>query len=375
MSKSFRVGLLTGGGDCPGLNAVIRAVTKSLILQHNAEVLGFEDGFLGLIEQRMRPLSYQDVSGILTRGGTILGTSNKANPFSFFKRGGADVSPEVVKYCARTLGLDAIVVIGGDGTMTIANGLAERGLNMIGVPKTIDNDLVGTDRTFGFSTAVEIATDALDRLQTTGQSHHRVMILETMGRYAGWIALHAGVAGGADVILIPEIPFSFDEVVRVCREREMGGQRFTLICVAEGARLMDGQMVVREEIADSPDPIRLGGIGKVLENELKLHLRSEIRTTILGHMQRGGTPNPYDRNLATEFGAYAAALAAQGQFGRLVALQNSKLTSVPFSDVAGKTRTVPLDAPMLAAALTVGTSFGSPVFDTSFSMTAHSLEG
>ena len=375
MSKSFRVGLLTGGGDCPGLNAVIRAVTKSLILQHNAEVLGFEDGFLGLIEQRMRPLSYQDVSGILTRGGTILGTSNKANPFSYYKRGGADVSAEVVKYCARTLGLDALVVIGGDGTMTIANGLAERGLNMIGVPKTIDNDLVGTDRTFGFSTAVEIATDALDRLQTTGQSHHRVMILETMGRYAGWIALHAGVAGGADVILIPEIPFSFDEVVRVCREREMGGQRFTLICVAEGARLMDGQMVVREEIADSPDPIRLGGIGKVLENELKLHLRSEIRTTILGHMQRGGTPNPYDRNLATEFGAYAAALAAQGQFGRLVALQNSKLTSVPFSDVAGKTRTVPLDAPMLAAALTVGTSFGSPVFDTSFSMTAHSLEG
>ncbi len=373
MSKALRVGLLTGGGDCPGLNAVIRAVTKSLILQHNAEVLGFEDGFLGLIEQRMRPLSYSDVSGILTRGGTILGTSNKANPFSFFKRGGADVSPEVVKYCARTLGLDAIVVIGGDGTMTIANGLAERGLNMVGVPKTIDNDLVGTDRTFGFSTAVAIATEALDRLHTTAQSHHRVMILETMGRYAGWIALYAGVAGGADVILIPEIPFSFQEVVRVCREREMGGQRFTLICVAEGARLRDGQMVVREEIEDSPDPIRLGGIGKVLENELKNHLRSEIRTTILGHMQRGGTPNAYDRNLATAFGAYAARLVAERQFGQMVALQDGRLASLPFTEVAGKTRTVPANAPMVASALAVGTSFGSPDQQADFGMTASAM--
>ena len=200
-------------------------VTKSLILQHNAEVLGFEDGFLGLIEQRMRPLSYGDVSGILTRGGTILGTSNKANPFNFYKRGGADVSPEVVKYCTRTLGLDAIVVIGGDGTMTIADGLAQRGLNLVGVPKTIDNDLVGTDRTFGFSTATAIATEALDRLHTTAQSHHRVMILETMGRYAGWIALYAGAAGGADIILIPEIPFDIEKVVAKIRSREAAGRR------------------------------------------------------------------------------------------------------------------------------------------------------
>lgn len=369
MSKSLRVGLLTGGGDCPGLNAVIRAVTKSLILQHNAEVLGFEDGFLGLIEQRMRPLSYSDVSGILTRGGTILGTSNKANPFSFYKRGGADVSPEVVKYCARTLSLDALVVIGGDGTMTIANGLHERGLNLVGVPKTIDNDLVGTDRTFGFSTAVAIATEALDRLHTTAQSHHRVMILETMGRYAGWIALYAGVAGGADVILIPEIPFSVEEVVRVCREREMGGQRFTLICVAEGARMQDGEMVVRENIKESPDPVRLGGISKVLEEELKRHLRSEIRTTILGHMQRGGTPNAYDRNLATAFGAYAAELVAQKQFGRMVALQNSHLASIAFTEIAGKTRTVPPNAPMVASALAVGTSFGARDLSTPFGMT------
>lgn len=359
MSKSLRVGLLTGGGDCPGLNAVIRAVTKSLILQHNAEVLGFEDGFLGLIEQRMRPLSYGDVSGILTRGGTILGTSNKANPFNFYKRGGADVSPEVVKYCTRTLGLDAIVVIGGDGTMTIADGLAQRGLNLVGVPKTIDNDLVGTDRTFGFSTATAIATEALDRLHTTAQSHHRVMILETMGRYAGWIALYAGAAGGADIILIPEIPFTLDEIVRVCREREVGGQRFTLICVAEGARFQDGDLIVRQEIADSPDPIRLGGIGHVLENALRTHIRSEIRTTILGHMQRGGSPNAYDRNLATAFGSYAASMIAQGQYGRMVALNGGRLTSVAFADIAGKTRTVPPDAPMMAAALSVGTSFGA----------------
>ena len=361
MSRSLRVGLLTGGGDCPGLNAVIRAVTKSLILQHNAEVFGFQDGFLGLIEQRMQQLSYVDVSGILTRGGTILGTSNKANPFSYYKRGGADVSNEVVRYCKRTLGLDAIVVIGGDGTMTIADGLQKLGLNLVGVPKTIDNDLVGTDRTFGFSTAAGIATEALDRLHTTAQSHHRVMILETMGRYAGWIALYAGVAGGADVILIPEIEFEIEEIVRVCREREMGGQRFTLICVAEGAKAKDGSRVVREVIADSPDPIRLGGISRWIEAELeKSKMRSEVRTTILGHMQRGGTPNPFDRTLATAFGSYAASMVAEGQFGRMAVLKNSRLDSVPLSDVADKVRTVPLDAPLIASALSVGTSFGIP---------------
>ncbi len=373
MAKALRVGLLTGGGDCPGLNAVIRAVTKSLILQHNAEVIGFEDGFLGLIEQRIRPLSYSDVSGILTRGGTILGTSNKANPFKYFKRGGADVSPEVVKYCARTLSLDAIVVIGGDGTMTIANGLRERGLNLVGVPKTIDNDLIGTDRTFGFSTATAIATEALDRLHTTAQSHHRVMILETMGRYAGWIALYAGVAGGADVILIPEIPFSLEEVIRVCREREVGGQRFTLICVAEGARFRDGEMVVRQQVADSPDPVRLGGISRVIEDALQHHVRSEIRTTILGHMQRGGSPNAYDRNLGTAFGAYAASMVAQGQYGRMVTINGGRLMSIPFAEVAGKTRTVPPDAPMLAAALSVGTSFGAPDLTAIFGAEASAM--
>jgi 6-phosphofructokinase 1 len=357
MAKSLRVGVLTGGGDCPGLNAVIRAVTKSLILQYNAQVVGFEDGFEGLVEERMRSLNYKDVSGILTQGGTILGTSNKANPFNYHRRGGADVSARVIKYC-KTLSLDAIVAIGGDGTMSIAHAFQERGLNMVGVPKTIDNDLVGTDRTFGFDTAVAIATEAIDRLHTTAQSHHRVMIIETMGRYAGWIALYAGAAGGADVILIPEYEYDLDEVVRACRGRESGGQSFTIICVAEGAKPKGGQLSVSDVVEDSPDPIRLGGICKVLERQLEQRIRSEVRTSILGHIQRGGTPTAYDRNLATAFGSYAAAMVAAGEFGRMVALQENRLTSIALSEVANKTRTVPPDAPMVAAALAVGTSFG-----------------
>lgn len=362
MAKRLRVGVLTGGGDCPGLNAVIRSVTKCLILQHEAEVIGIEDGFQGLIEQRIQPLSYRDVSGILTRGGTILGTSNKANPFSYYKRGNADVSAEVKKYC-RSIGLEAIVVIGGDGTMSVANGLDQLGMNLVGVPKTIDNDLMATERTFGFDTAVSIVTEAVDRLHTTAQSHDRIMIVETMGRYAGWIALYAGVAGGADIILIPEIEYEIEDVVRVCRERESGGQHFTIIVIAEGARPAEGELTIEKIIEESPDPVRLGGVGKVLERQLAERVNSEVRTTILGHMQRGGTPSAYDRNLATAFGTYAASMVADGQFGRMVALQQNRLTSVPFAEVANKTRTVPADNPMVAAALAVGTSFGVRDFD------------
>ena len=365
MAKSLRVGVLTGGGDCPGLNAVIRAVTKGLILQYNAEVIGIEDGWQGLIEHRIMPLSYRDVSGILTRGGTILGTNNKANPFAYYKRGNADVSAEVVKYC-KSLGLDAIVVIGGDGTMSAANGLSQMGLKLVGVPKTIDNDLMATERTFGFDTAVSIVTEAIDRLHTTAQSHDRVMIVETMGRYAGWIALYSGVAGGADVILIPEIEYEIDEIVRVCRERESGGQNFTIIAIAEGARAKDAELTVMAHVEESPDPIRLGGVGKVLEAELSRRINSEVRTTILGHMQRGGTPTAYDRNLATAFGTYAAAMVADGQFGRMVSLQENRLTSVPFDEVANQSRSVPPDNPMIAAAIGVGTSFG--IRDYSFRM-------
>ncbi len=362
MRRMLRVGVLTGGGDCPGLNAVIRAVTKSLIVQYGAEVVGFEDGFEGLVEERMRPLTYKDVSGILTRGGTILGTSNKANPFQYFKRGSADVSAQVVKMC-RTIGIDSLIAIGGDGTMSIAHQFQEAGLNVVGVPKTIDNDLVGTNRTFGFDTAVSIATEAIDRLHTTAQSHNRVMIIETMGRYAGWIALYAGVAGGADIILIPELEYDLDEVIRVCQERESSGQSFTIIAIAEGARAKGGQMKVSEVIDDSPDPVRLGGISKVLEQQLERRIRSEVRTSILGHIQRGGTPTAYDRNLATVYGSYAASMVADGQYGRMVALQRSRLTSVPLEEVANKVRTISMDAPMLAAAQAVGTSFGVPNFD------------
>ena len=362
MPASLRVGVLTGGGDCPGLNAVIRAVTKSLILQHHAEVIGIEDGYLGLIERRIRFLTYRDTSGILTRGGTILGSSNIANPFSYYKRGHADVSEEVVAY-AQTIGMDALVVIGGDGTMSIANRLANQGMHVVGVPKTIDNDLMETERTFGFDTAVSIVTEAIDRLHTTAQSHDRVMIVETMGRYAGWIALYAGIAGGADVILIPEIEYDVRDVADVCRRRERGGQHFTIVVIAEGARPQDGDVTVGQVVKHSPDPVRLGGVGKVLESTLSRLVQSEVRTTILGHMQRGGTPTAYDRDLATVFGAYAASLVADGQFGRMVAMQNNRLTSVPFEAVADKTRTVPLDHPMIATAHAVGTSFGVRDFD------------
>lgn len=366
MSKRLRVGVLTGGGDAPGLNAVIRAVSKSLISQHRAEVIGFEDGFLGLIEQRPRPLSFQDVSGILTVGGTILGTSNRADPFRYAKRGGADVSHEVVRYATRTLSLDALVVIGGEGTMGIAGRLHDMGLPCVGVPKTIDNDIYGTERTFGFDTAVGVATEALDRLHTTAQAHQRVMILETMGRYAGWIALYAGVAGGADVILIPEIPYHVDEIARVVRDREMRGRSFTLICVAEGAREVDGELVVQQRIEGRPDPLRLGGVGYQLEAALRERIRSEVRTTVIGHVQRGGTPSAYDRNLATAFGAYAAHLAAAGTHGEMVSLRDNRIQSVPFAEIVDKVRLVPRDAPMVAAALSVGTSFGIPDFPPDF---------
>lgn len=361
MSTNLRVGLLTGGGDCPGLNAVIRAVTKSLIIKHQAQIIGFEDGFEGLIRQRSRRLEYRDVSGILTLGGTILGTSNIANPFRYYGRGGADVSHSVLQYY-HELGLDALVAIGGDGTMTILNQLQEIGLRCVGVPKTIDNDLVGTDRSFGFDTAVAIAAEAIDRLHTTAQSHSRVMIIETMGRNAGWIALYAGVAGGADVILIPEIDYDIDEIVRICREREVGGQNFTLIAIAEGARSRGGS---QEHLAgaDTGGNRRLGGIAHILEDQLRGRIRSQLRTSILGHIQRGGTPTAFDRNLATAFGAYAAAMIVDGQSGRMVTLRDNDLGSIALSEVANKTRTVPLDAPMLAAAVAVGTSVGSKDFD------------
>jgi 6-phosphofructokinase 1 len=355
---SMRVGILTGGGDCPGLNAVIRAVAKSLMTQHDATVIGFEEGFLGFIERRSRPLDWLACSGILNQGGTILGTHNRANPMKYFGAGGADVSDDVAAYY-HELGLDGVIVLGGDGTMSICHDLSHKGMRFIGVPKTIDNDLMNTDRTFGFDTAVSVATDAIDRLQTTGQSHSRIMILETMGRYTGWLALHAGIAGGADLILIPEIPYDIEEVVRVCAERE-SRQRFTIIVVAEGAKPKGGDVTVRELVAGSPDPMRLGGVSGVLRVALEDRLDSEIRTTVLGHVQRGGSPTPFDRVFASNLGAYAASLAASDVWGRMVALKDNRFTSVPLEEVAHQTRFVPRDSTLVATALAVGTSFGDP---------------
>lgn len=353
----MRVGILTGGGDCPGLNAVIRAVARSLIQLDGTEVIGIEQGFLGLIERRVRPLDLRSVADIMATGGTILGTHNKANPFGYFGAGGADVSEAVCAYI-RELGLDAIVVIGGDGSMAIAHQLAAKGIPVVGCPKTIDNDLAHTDRSFGFDTAVAIVTEALDRLQTTGRSHGRVMILETMGRYAGWIALHAGLAGGADIILIPELPYRLDEVARVCRERE-AREHYTIIAIAEGARPEGGQLTVKERIEDSPEPIRLGGVGNVLRTQLEPLVGCEVRTTILGHVQRGGPPTPFDRVLATQYGHAAAQLVAQGRFNRVVVLRGTQIESVPLAEVAGRSRNVPIDHPLLRTAWDTGISTGT----------------
>ena len=349
----MRVGVLTGGGDCPGMNAVIRAVTKSLLRQCQAEVIGIEDGFAGLMEGgRTRTLDWRSVCGILYSGGTLLGTSNRVNPMA------SEVLAKAAMERANALGLDALVAIGGDGTMTIAHGLAERGLRVVGVPKTIDNDIEGCERSFGFDTAVNTVTLALERLQTTGQSHSRVMIAETMGRYAGWIALEAGLAGAADVILLPEIDFDLAAVVAVCKEREQR-QRFTLICVGEGAKPRGGQMTVERLQADSPDPIRLGGVAHVLQKMLQPQLQSEVRATVLGHVQRGGMPTPFDRVLATQFGTEAAQLVLRGDFNRMVTLQGGQLSSVPISQVASRNRRVPLDHPLLLAAQNIGVAFGA----------------
>ncbi len=353
----MHIGILTGGGDCPGLNAVIRAVTLALINECGARVTGIERGFLGLVTRRVRPLDHAAVAGILAQGGTILGTHNRCDPFHYFGAGGADVSHEVLAYARDELELDALVVIGGDGTMAIANRMHELGLPVVGVPKTIDNDLCHTDLSFGFDSAVAVVAEALDRLETTARSHGRVMIAETMGRYAGWIALQGGLAGAADMILLPEIAYRLDTVVEHCHARE-GGEGWTLICVAEGAHPEGGEMTVLQTIADSPDPIRLGGVGAVLQHHLQARLASEVRSTLLGHTQRGGSPTPFDRVLATRFGWHAAELVRRGVFGQMVALQGDAIVAVPLAAVAGCNRPVPAGHPLLDVARGLGVSLG-----------------
>lgn len=362
MSKNLkRVGVLTGGGDCPGLNAVIRAVSKAA-MGGGMKVVGIEDGYLGLIQNRMRVLSNEDVSNILTQGGTILGASNKANPAAYAVPEGdgwviRDVRDQVVEHY-NAAGLDALVVIGGDGTMSGAAQLMDRGLNIVGVPKTIDNDLWGTDITFGHDTAVNTAAEALDKVHTTASSHHRVMVVELMGRYAGWLALNAGVAAGADVILIPEVPFDLDKISAKCVERSKHGKRFTIIAAGEGAKPVGGERFVERVDQTSPDPIRLGGVAKYVADEVEQRTGLESRSIVLGHIQRGGTPTPRDRLLSTQFGYHAFELLRQSRFGRVVVERDGEIGSVPIIEVANKVRTVPIDHILIRAARAIGTSFG-----------------
>ncbi|MCP3920794.1 MAG: 6-phosphofructokinase [bacterium] len=358
-----RIGILTGGGDCPGLNAVIRAVTKDAIY-NGIEVIGIEDGFLGLIEERLRPLTYPDVSDILTTGGTILGSSNKANPARFATGTDAsgrpifeDVSPRCLEV-AKSAGLEALVVVGGDGTMMCAQPFVAAGLSCIGVPKTIDNDIVGTELSFGFLTASHVATEALDRVHTTADSHGRVLVVEVMGRNAGWIALHSGVAGGADVILLPEIPFDMDAVCEKIARRRARGKRSTVICAAEGARPKDGTQIVRTVDPSSPDPIKLGGIAAFVAAEVEARTDVEARHVVLGHTQRGGSPVPADRVVATMFGDGAIELVKAGKRNRMVAMQAGRLTDIAIEESMGGQRLVALDHPLIAAARSVYTSFG-----------------
>jgi phosphofructokinase-like protein len=357
-----RIGMLTGGGDAPGLNAVIRAIVKTAIHDYRWEVIGIRNGFDGLIPpSSAAPLTLNDVRGILPRGGTILGTANRGSPLS--RRVRADGSVEVVDQTPEAiatleeLGIDALIVIGGDGTLNIGHELAKRGVPIVGVPKTIDNDLPETDQTFGFDTAVLTATEAIDKLHTTAESHHRVMVIEVMGRDTGWIAIHAGIAGGADVILIPEIPFQVRKILDKIGERDRAGRHFSIVVVAEGARPVGGgQFYIRPK--DELSLGRLGGIGEWLTNILATSSGHECRCTVLGHLQRGGTPTAYDRVLASRYGAAAARAVAEGQFNHMVALKGNEICTVPLESCAGRIRSVPPDGELVQTARGLGISLG-----------------
>ncbi|MDP3132129.1 MAG: ATP-dependent 6-phosphofructokinase [Burkholderiaceae bacterium] len=347
----MKVGLLTGGGDCPGLNAVIRAVTRSLLRHCATEVIGIQDGFAGLMECRTQPLTWENVGELVGVGGTILGTTNRLNPLS------SESATAQAMANVQALGLDALVAIGGDGTLTIAHGLAQRGLKVVGVPKTIDNDIEGCERSFGFDTAVATVTDALERVHTTGHSHGRVMIVETMGRHAGWIALEAGIAGSANIILLPEIDYDIARVAAVCRQRE-SKERFTLICMGEGAKPVGGAITWDVPAPGDTGQRRLGGVAMQLRDQLQPLLGSEVRATVLGHVQRGGSPTPFDRVLSSQYGVHAAELVAAGQFGRVVTLTRGALGNIALSRVAAQNRRVQADEPLLHTARQLGVSLG-----------------
>lgn len=337
--KPKKIGILTAGGDCPGLNAAIRGVGKTAIVDYGMEVIGFTAGYTGLIEKEYIPLKESNLSGILTLGGTILGTSRE-KPYKFVNEGDSE-KPELIKQNYHELGLDAIVCIGGNGTMKTAARLQEEGMNVIGIPKTIDNDVWGTDVTFGFDSALNIATEAIDRLHTTANSHQRVMIIEVMGHHAGWIALYAGMAGGGDIILIPELEYNIKSVCRKIEERYESKKPYSIVVVAEGI--------------EHP---KKGSAASYLAEAIQTYTEIETRETVLGYIQRGGSPSPMDRILATRYGAYAAQCIAEGCFGTMVAIRNNELTTVPLEEVGGKLSLVDKNSPLIQKARKMGVSFG-----------------
>jgi len=364
MKKIRKLGILTGGGDCPGLNAVIRAVVHTACRDYGLEVCGIIDGYAGLIHKNVRKLELADVSGILPRGGTILGTSNRDNPFRYAvdapgrKQEYCDVSAQALKTIEYNE-IDVLLAVGGDGTQSIAQLFFEKhGLPVVGIPKTIDNDLNGTDVTFGFDTAVTTATTAIDKLHSTAEAHHRVMVIEVMGRYAGWIALESGLAGGGDVVLIPEIPFHMEKVCEKISQRTQQGKRFSLVVVAEGAKAAGGELVVARQVNDASDPIRLGGIAAWVGNQVEDMIGIESRYTILGHVQRGGSPTAFDRILATRFGYHAVEAAMNRKFGFMVGLRGSDIKTSPIREAIAVPRRVKADDDLVKAAKAVGTCFG-----------------
>jgi phosphofructokinase-like protein len=363
MAQIKKIGISTGGGDCPGLNAVIRAAVKCAVNKYNWEVIGIEDGFDGLIypeKKKLRRLALKDVSGILPRGGTILGTTNRGNPFKYkMMENGVEVEKDIstqMIQAAHDAGLDAIIVIGGDGSQKIGLELFRKGLKVVGVPKTIDNDLCATDVTFGFDTALHTATDAIDKIHTTAESHHRIMVVEVMGRDAGWIALEAGIAGAAHVILIPEIPFSIEKVCEFVKTRENIGKNFSIVVVAEGCKpLNDLHAVFAKERREIP---RGGTIGMIIGEAIGMCAKRETRVTVLGHIQRGGSPSPFDRILSTRFGAAAVELIAEGKFGHMVCLRGNRIESVDIAEAVGKMKAVDPHGDFVNMARSIGISFG-----------------
>ncbi len=356
-----RIGIVTGGGDCPGLNAVIRAVAKAAN-RRGWEAVGIVNGFEGLLEPRKTvPLDYHALDGLLVRGGTILGASNCGRFAAKTGFGTERRLPAALLDATRegmqALALDALVAIGGDGSLAIAQQMHEHGIPVVGVPKTIDNDVNGTVLTFGFLSALDCVTLAIDRLHTTAESHSRVMIVEVMGRFAGWIALYGGIAGGADVILVPEVPFRYDSIVSKIREREAAGKHFTMVVVAEGAREHDHGFVTRSDHAVNGEA-RLGGIGAMVASELEKRTGKEVRACVLGHLQRGGTPSPFDRMLCSMFGTEAIELVAAGAFGQMVAFSGSHVVAVPLAEAVARLKTVPPDGDMARTARALGICLG-----------------